>query len=132
MRNLTRKQLWRAAYHEAGHAAHALTCIDRITQLTLHHPAFKGLWLRRTADEPKPAGHALNDSNGAMLTAGEWWCDARTQVANLVAGIAGERILSGRKSPGKIKFIDWMSGAQSDILAAGEIIKDHNKTGKFL
>jgi ATP-dependent Zn protease len=129
---LTKASIRKAAWHEAGHAILYLERIDRVTILTQGHPSFKGLWLMRTPEEKKPEGHALNDARGALLTYGECWTNAHDEVCSLVAGIAGERILSGRKSAGKIKFVDWMGGAHSDLTAAHEVIKRHNEVGKFV
>jgi hypothetical protein len=40
------------------------------------------------------------------------------------AGIAGERIFTGRKKVGKVTFADWLGGAHSDLHAASKIIKE--------
>lgn len=136
------KRPWRdirnTAWHEGGHAIFNLAVIDPQTHFHLGHPSFKGIWVAHDTNEKSltTTGITLFGSwrgaMGAVLKSDEGiWCSDYEEISLYMAGLTGQRILNGRKRPGKIDFGDWISTAAHDIQSAHDIaeahIKEHGK-----
>ena len=135
MAKRSKKIIRKSAWHEAGHATHCLATIDRTTLIEYGHPAFKGIWVSRDTDEESPvcANTYFNDREaergaaGAVLSTGKQiFCNDRTEIANLMAGLAGERILRGTKTAGRATTYAFFSGCMNDFVAAEAVVKRHN------
>lgn len=120
---LSKKQVRRCAWHEAGHVTHALT-----TGMPFH-----GVRVRRDSDERCPLDESSHPTlkrdkvMGALLVDRNALVNDYTFIHNCMAGLAGERIMRKTKTAGKVTFYAYLSGCASDIDGAMERIKEHNK-----
>lgn len=130
------KRPWRdirnTAWHEGGHAIYNLAVIDPQTQFHNGWASFKGIWVARDTDEKPLTTTGLqlfgtwHNAMGAVLkTDQQIWCSDYEEISLYMAGLAGQRILNRRKSPGKITFGDWLSTAAHDIETAHAIAEAH-------
>jgi len=122
-----RKNVRKTAWHEAGHAVHALEV----------GMPFAGVWVRLDSDEVPPGGLADRlDAGvtpmGAVLRVEEpiYNVSDYDLIANCMAGLAGERILRGTKTAGKFTPLAYSSGCAGDWAAAKSYIEQHNAEGK--
>lgn len=106
------------AWHEAGHATHALA-------ISL---PFKAVWVRMK-DESIGAMGAVESTGKTIYGISDF-----DLIANSTAGLAGERILRGCKKAGRFTLLAIFSGCESDWKLAKDYIKQHNADprSKFL
>jgi hypothetical protein len=120
---LSKKQVRRYSWHEAGHVTHALR-----VGLPFH-----AAWVRTDDTELPPDGMAGRmslgvESMGAMIgrPGATFYATASEMVENFMAGVAGERIMRRTKKAGRFTARDYFSGARSDYENARDIIAQRN------
>jgi hypothetical protein len=129
-----KKSIRTSSWHEAGHTVHNLATIDRRTWEEQGHAAFSGVWVAHSVDEKAPQHGGSPDlsenekklgcgSSGAVLGSGaKIFCSDRDLLVNLMAGLAGERILRGTKTAGRITLLAVLTGSGNDIRRAQEFL----------
>jgi hypothetical protein len=122
-----KKDIRKTAWHEAGHAVHALE---------IGMP-FEGVWVKLDSDEATPSGlaermNAGDKPMGAVLRSpGDIYnVSDYDLIANCMAGLAGERIMRGTKRAGMFTLLAYLSGCAMDWEAAKSYAEQHNADGR--
>ncbi len=123
MATRSKQEIKRTAWHEAGHVGHRLGAMEDFHRLmAAERPSFIGVWIKRDeADKAPPSHRGMEQTSNGLMFQDETeyvYTHKGMMVSNLLAGIAGERLMTKRTKIGRITYKDWFSGSQGDLISA--------------